>query len=788
MLKKRIQYGLITILFALTSQVIHAQKAFRLSEVKLLEGPFLNAQQVDLQYILTLDPDQLLAPFLKEAGITPLKDNYGDWESVGLGGQTAGHYLTALSLMVVSADCGECLQRLDYMINWIDSCQQKNGNGYVGGTPDGQKMWLDIEQGNIHADGFSINNKWVPLYNLHKLYAGLRDAYLYTNNPKALDILVKLSDWFYNLSQHLSDEQMQEILQCEHGGINEIFVQVANITGDKKYLDLAQKVSHRAILDPLIAHKNDLTGKHANTQIPKVIGFKSIADATHNVAWDSAAAFFWKTVTNEWTLSIGGNSVNEHFHPISDFASVMESSTGPETCNTYNMLRLTRLLYLSDPDAKYMDYYEKAVFNHILSSQHPTKGGFVYFTPMRPRHYRVYSQSQNNFWCCVGTGMENHAKYGEMIYTHDDNSLYVNLFIASELNWKEKGLQIIQETRFPYQDFTTIKFQETSASVIPLKVRKPSWANEKEIQVRINGKRTEKFEIDNNYITLHKKWKSGDEVQLKLPMHIGIEYLPDSSAWASIKYGPIILAAKSDTLNQDGLFASEGRGSHVAKGALYDMSVAPFIISEEKDFSSKIKLLNKEHLTFQMPDLIYQKSQKDLVLQPFFEIHEARYQIYFPAYTAKEFEEKKQAIIEVEKQKLALEKRTIDQVATGEQQPEGDHNLQGENTRSGIHNQKHWRDATGWFSYDLNDKEKEASVLQITYFGPDSGRTFDILLNDIKLETITLKGDKGGSFVTEDYSIPVNLRNSHKGIITVKFVATPNSKAGGIYYVRLLKD
>ncbi|WP_243347188.1 glycoside hydrolase family 127 protein [Parabacteroides sp. FAFU027] len=774
----------ILFLFLIISANVKAAniQEFKLSDVKILDGPFLNAQQVDLKYILALDPDRLLAPFLKDTGIKPLKENYGNWESSGLDGHIGGHYLSALSMMYATTGNQELLRRVNYMVDWLDKCQQKNGNGYVAGIPNGHSMWTEIAAGNTAA----VKSRWVPLYNIHKLYAGLLDAYQYTNNKKALDIVIKLSDWFYDLSKNLTDEQIQEILKAEHGGLNESFAQVATITGNKKYLDLAIRVSHRALLDPLIQQKVKLAGLHANTQIPKVIGFKCIADATSNMAWDSAAVFFWNTVVNKWSVSIGGNSVREHFHPANDFSSMIETNQGPETCNTYNMLKLTELLYRTNPDTRYMDYYERALFNHILSSEHPTKGGFVYFTQMRPRHYRVYSQPQESFWCCVGTGMENHAKYGEMIYAHEGNNLYVNLFIASELKWKEKGIKLTQNTRFPYKDFSTFKLQMAKPGQLALKIRKPAWANEKEIKIGVNGKSLE-FKIESNYIVLSRTWNNGDEIKIEMPMHIGVENLPDGSPWASVKYGPIVLAAISDSTHLDGLFADDSRWGHVASGPYYAINEAPMIISEEKDFSSKIKPVVLEHLTFEMPDLIYPQQNKNMILRPFFEIHEARYVIYWPVSTMKDFEAKKQAMAEKEKAKLVLEKRTIDQIAPGEQQPETDHNFKGEETNTGINNSVHWRDASAWFGYDLFDKQKEATVLQVTYFGLDRKRTFDIFLNDTKLETVTLNGDKGDAFFTVDYVIPEEIKKANNGVLKLKFVAAPKSKAGGVYYIRLMK-
>jgi DUF1680 family protein len=309
-------------------------------------------------------------------------------------------------------------------------------------------LWEEIKRA-ISAGSFDLNGKWVPLYNIHKTYNGLLDAYIHVGSEQARDMLVKYTDWMLDITAGLSDEQMQEMLKSEHGGLNEVFAAVYEITGDKKYLQLAHRFSHQKILRPLIQEKDSLTGLHANTQIPKVIGYKRIADNENDADWDRAARFFWKTVTENRSVCIGGNSVREHFNPPDDFGAMIEDVQGPETCNTYNMLRLTKMLYKSTPEVYLMDYYEKALFNHILSSEEPERGGFVYFTPMRPGHYRVYSQPEKSFWCCVGTGLENHAKYGELIYAHDKDALYVNLFIPSRLTWEEKEVVFSQRTRFP---------------------------------------------------------------------------------------------------------------------------------------------------------------------------------------------------------------------------------------------------------------------------------------------------------------------------------------------------
>ncbi|RYE26427.1 MAG: glycosyl hydrolase, partial [Sphingobacteriaceae bacterium] len=281
------------------------QQNFPLTEVRLLKSPFLEAEKTDLNYILKLSPDRLLAPFLKEAGLKPKAESYGNWENTGLDGHTAGHYLTALAQMYASTGNIECKSRLDYMISELNRCQEHSKNGYVGGVPDGQEMWSRVKTGDFSM----FVKKWVPWYNLHKLFAGLRDAYLIGSNAQARVVLVKLTDWADLELAGLTQQQIQTMLNTEQGGMNEVCADVAAITGDQKYLSLAKKFSHQSILIPLEAHEDKLNGLHANTQIPKVIGFERIAEVGHDQNYDAAAKFFWETVVNNRTISIGGNSV-----------------------------------------------------------------------------------------------------------------------------------------------------------------------------------------------------------------------------------------------------------------------------------------------------------------------------------------------------------------------------------------------------------------------------------------------------------------------------------------------
>ncbi|MCB0637431.1 MAG: glycoside hydrolase family 127 protein, partial [Lewinella sp.] len=523
-----------------------AFEAFPLSRVRLMPGILKDAESRDRTYLLSLDPDRLLAPFREEAGLSPRKPPYGNWEGSGLGGHTAGHYLSALAMMYASTGDTLLRDRLHYMIDELALCQAESADGYVGGVPDGAALWADVAAGRIDAGSFSLNGKWVPWYNLHKLFAGLRDAYLHAGSEQALDMLVKLSDWALGVTDDLTDEQMQEMLRAEHGGMNEVLADLAAITGEDKYMQLARRFSDERILRPLEEDRDALTGLHANTQIPKVIGYARIGELAGLPDWWEAARFFWQTVVEHRTVAIGGNSVREHFHATDDFSSMIEEVQGPETCNTYNMLRLSKILYLRSGQLPYIDYYERALYNHILSSQHPKHGGLVYFTPMRPGHYRVYSQPEENFWCCVGSGMENHAKYGELIYAHGGaDTLAVNLFVPSQLNWEAQGVTVWQLTRFPEEETSRLYFEMTEPRAFTLLLRYPAWAPAGELVLELNGEPVAVDASPGEYITLDRTWAKGDEVALTMPMPNRVEMLPDGSAYGAILHGPIVLAAET---------------------------------------------------------------------------------------------------------------------------------------------------------------------------------------------------------------------------------------------------
>lgn len=760
---------------------------FSLQDVTLLEGPFRHALDLNIEVLLQYDVDRLLAPFLKEAGLPAKAESFPNW--VDLDGHVGGHYLSSLAIHYAATGNKECEKRMNYMLSELKRCQLKNGNGYVGGVPHGAHIWNEIKNGNPGI----VRQYWVPWYNLHKTFAGLRDAWVYGGSNEARQMFLDLCKWGLTIVSPLSDEQMEIMLANEFGGINEVYADAYQMTGEEAYLTMAKRFSHKEILDNMAAHRDNLDNKHANTQVPKAVGYQRTAEVSGDSTQTAAAKFFWETVVNNRSLSFGGNSRREHFPSYDDCESYMEDREGPESCNTNNMLKLTEGLFRMNPDAKYADFYERAMYNHILSTQHPEHGGYVYFTPARPAHYRVYSAPNSAMWCCVGTGMENHGKYGQFIYNYSENNLYVNLFVASQLSWKEKGITLIQNTSFPNEERTTLTVRAAKAKKFNLLIRRPWWVKPEGMQITCNGKKVEATNLSSSYVSVNRKWKDGDAVEISLPMKVTIEELPNVSKYISILRGPILLAARTNADNMTGLVADDQRWSHIAHGPLVSIYDTPILIGTRTEIQTKLDAMQpvaSKPFSFTVPQLFTSKDNKKILLEPFYQIHDSRYMMYWLSATEEEYATLKQEREAIEKAKLLLDSRTVDAVNTGEQQPEVDHLMQTEHSNTGIHEGETWRDARngGFFQYTLRTKEQENLSLMVRYWGNDHGnRTFDILIDNELLitENIVNKWNVN-KFVNEEYSIPDAMVKG-KEFITLTFRAHKRNIAGGISLIRLLE-
>ncbi|MBC8026317.1 MAG: glycoside hydrolase family 127 protein [Steroidobacteraceae bacterium] len=515
---------------------------FGLRDVRLGEGPFLAAQKLDEKYLLELEPDRMLHNFRVNAGLEPKAPVYGGWESIEpwieirCHGHTLGHYLTACACMFETTGDARFAERVDYIVGELALCQKNRGDGLVTAFPDNAAPLLDSLGGRPFAG--------VPWYTMHKIMAGLRDAHAHRGSRKALDVWFKLAGWIDEQSKDVSDADFQKMLDREHGGMNEVFADLFVISGDERHKRLALRFSHRALLDPLAAGIDKLDGLHSNTQIPKVIGFSRIHDVTGTPEYGRAAEFFWRTVVEKRSFATGGHGDVEHFFPPDNFSEHLASGRTMETCCTHNLLRLTRCLYMRDPRVAHFDYYERALFNGILASQDPETGMNTYFQSTRPGYVRLYHKPFDAFWCCTGSGIENHARYGENIYAQDENTLYVNLFLSSKLEWKERGLRVTQTTRFPDADTTRLEFA-AGRGAPQLAIRQPSWCPA--MTVTVNGKRKFVARQPGTYYRLRGQLRDGDVVELRTPMSLRLEPLPNDATHAAFVYGPIVLAGRMGT-------------------------------------------------------------------------------------------------------------------------------------------------------------------------------------------------------------------------------------------------
>lgn len=615
---------------AVAQDILYSNE-FPLSDVKLLDGPLKAAQDLNTKTLIKYNVERLLYCYRSVAGLsTNGVSNYTNW--AGLDGHVGGHYLSAVAMNYAATGDADCKKRLDYMVTELKKCQDANGKnadyaGFLCGMPNSKTFWDAIKGGNTGA----VWDYWVPWYNIHKTYAGLRDAYVYTGNETAKTMFLALCDWGINICSKLTDAQMQSMLGSEHGGINEMYADAYQLTGTAKYLTAAKRFSHNEILNAAAGGNDNLDNKHANTQVPKVVGFQRIAETSKDNTYYKAADFFWTIVTTKRSLALGGNSNNEFFPAASACMNYISGREGVETCNTNNMLKLTEGLFRMKPDAKYADFYERALYNHILSAVHPTHGGYVYFTPSHPRHYRVYSAPDVAMWCCVGTGMENPTKYGQFIYTNSNDSLYVNLFAASELTWKAKNFTLTQTTRFPDEEQTVLKVGLSNPRALKILIRHPHWIPENQLKILIDGDTVSTESKPSTYVAIARTWYGGEEIKVLLPMSFRYESLINVPSYVAIMRGPILFGAKTGTDNLTGLIANADRMGHVPGGTLLDYNAAPKLNFNSHTFGSKMIPVQGKTLTYKAPELFVSKADTGLVFEPFFRIHDARYMMYWNA-------------------------------------------------------------------------------------------------------------------------------------------------------------
>jgi DUF1680 family protein len=715
-----------------------------LSQVRLLPGPFQQRQQMHLRYLLMIEPDRLLAGFREQAGLPAKAKRYGGWEAMGIHGHSLGHYLSAISLMYAATGNPQLLQRVRYIVDELAACQQANGDGYVCTVP--KKVYEDIRDGKIKASGFSLNDVWVPNYTLHKVLAGLRDAHRYSGNTQALDVARKLADWLDGILRGLTDAQIQEMLKAEHGGMNEVLADLGRVDMAEKYF------YHRAVLDPMLRGEDRLNGLHANTQIPKVIGLARLYELTGNPQYRQAAEWFWDNVVHRRSYCIGGHGEREHFFPPEQFPQKLTPHTA-ETCNTYNMLKLTGHLFAWQPKDDYMDFVERAMINHLLANLGQQPGEFGYFLSLAPVGLKVFSTPFDSWWCCVGTGLENPARYGEWIYFAGKDTLYVNLFIASELNWN--GVTLRQQTRFPEEDKVRFTVRCDKPVRFTLKLRQPAWCDK----------------IQTAYT---RTWNNGDTIEVRLPMKLRFEPLPHSDGKiVAAMYGPMVLAGLVP-----GAPGRERYSDHLKAPGKTD-AVPPVLVGDTLKPTGRFAEFRSKGAV--KPD--------DLTFVPLYRVYEEPYAVYFPKMTRAEWDQR-EADLRAERETRARQAAaTLDTVEPGFQQSEVGHALRSDNSHTGDFRDRKWRDARdGWFSYEMAVDPERPTTLVVTYWGGETQeRNFDILVDGDKIATQRLRMNNPGAFFDMTYPIPSVLTKG-KSKVTVRFQAHPGSLAGGVFGLRTMRS
>lgn len=745
-------------------------KPLPLSSVRLLPSPYATAVEVNRAYLQQLSPDRLLHNFMTFAGLPAKGEIYGGWEGDTIAGHTLGHYLSALVVMYEQTGDVECRRRADYVVSELARAQAKRGTGYVGalqrkrkdGTVvDGEEIFAEVMKGDIRSGGFDLNGSWSPLYTVHKVFAGLLDVHRGWNNHQALKVAIGLAGYFERVFAALDDAQMQTLLACEYGGLNESYAELYARTGDKRWLAVAERIYDRKVLDPLVAQRDELANFHANTQVPKLIGLARLYELTGKPRDADAARFFWRTVTERHSYVIGGNADREYFSAPDTIAAHISEQTC-EHCNTYNMLKLTRQLYGWKPDGALFDYYERAHLNHVMAAQNPKTGGFTYMTPLLTGSAREFSNPADDpFWCCVGTGMESHAKHGESIFWEGDGVLLVNLYIPAEAQWAARGAGLKLETRYPFESesrLTLTRLAKPGRFAVALRV--PAWAGEG-VKVSVNGKPLAP-RLAGGYALVERAWKAGDVVAISLPLALRLEPTPGDAGAVAVLRGPMVLAADL------------GPTSEPWKG------VDPAMVGES--LLDRFEPVAPEKAVYVARGVM---RPTDLTFTPFYSQYERRSAVYFRRFTEDAWKTEEAAFLAEQARLKDISARSVDVMHLGEMQPERDHNLTSEISYPVAYRNRNGRDARsgGFFEFDLKVRPGPL-ILQATYWGEERKRRFDILVDGVKVATQQLEADHPGKFFDVEYPLPEALTQG-KTKIRVRFAPPERSTAGPVFGVRL---
>ena len=742
-----------------------------LSAVRLKPSFYATAVEVNRTYLLRLSADRLLHNFMAYAGLPAKAPLYGGWESDTIAGHTLGHYLSALVLMNAQTGDRQCQARADYVVAELARAQAKRGTGYIGALGrkrkdgrivDGEEIFPEVARGEIKSGGFDLNGSWSPLYTVHKVFAGLLDVHAAWGNTQALAVATGLAGYFGKVFAALDDAQMQQLLGCEYGGLNESFAELSARTGDRRWLDVAERLYDRKVLDPLVAGEDRLANIHANTQVPKVIGLARIHELTGKSAPAAAARFFWNTVTRHHSYVIGGNADREYFSAPDSIATHITEQTC-EHCNSYNMLKLTRQLYGWQPDGAMFDYYERAHLNHVMAAQDPKNAGFTYMTPLMTGTAREYSTPADDaFWCCVGTGMESHAKHGESIFWEGEGMLLVNLYIPAEARWRTRGATITLDTHYPYEPTSRLTLTTLARpGSFPIALRVPGWADGR-ASVTVNGAAVTPV-MAKGYAIVERRWRAGDVVAIAVPLDLRLESAPGDPDTIAVLRGPMVMAADL--------------GPVAAKWDNVDSAMVG------ADPLGAFTPTAADRATYATRGII-RPADRDFV--PFYSQYDRRSAVYFRRFSEAAWRTE-EAEFTVEQARLKdIAARSVDVMHLGEMQPERDHGLTSELSYPVSYRGRNGRDARsgGFIEFSMMTRPGPL-VLQTTYWGDERARDFDILVDDIKIATQHLEADRPGKFFDVDYPLPIGVTNG-KAQVKVRIVPHDRSTAGPVFGVRIV--
>ncbi|MEG8025368.1 glycoside hydrolase family 127 protein [Sphingomonas aurantiaca] len=746
-------------------------KPLPLSAVRLRPSAYATAVEVNRAYLLRLSADRLLHNFMVYAGLPAKAPLYGGWESDTIAGHTLGHYLTALVLMHAQTGDAGCRTRADYIVGELARAQAKRGTGYVGalgrkrkdGTiVDGEEIFPEVMRGEIKSGGFDLNGSWSPLYTVHKLFAGLLDVHAAWGNTQALTVATGLATYFAKVFAALDDAQMQTLLGCEYGGLNESYAELSARTGDKTWLAVAEQLYDRKMLDPMVAGEDRLANFHANTQVPKLIGLARIHELTGKQAPANAARFFWDTVTRHHSYVIGGNADREYFSGPDSIANHITEQTC-EHCNSYNMLKLTQHLYGWQPDGALFDYYERAHLNHVMAAQNPKTAGFSYMTPLMTGTARDYSTAKDDaFWCCVGSGMESHAKHGEAIFWEGEGMLLVNLYIPAEARWQARGAALTLDTRYPFEPESRLTLTKLAKpGRFPIALRVPGWASGR-ASVAVNGAPVEPV-IAKGYAIVERRWTAGDVVAITVPLDLRLESAPGDIDTVAVLRGPLVMAA--DLGPKD---APWEQADPAMVGADLLAAFTPTVGTAA---------------TYATKGII---RPADLSFVPFYSQYDRRSAVYFKRFGEAAWTTQEAAFLAEQARLKDLAARSVDVMHLGEMQPERDHGLTSEISYPESYRGRNGRDARsgGYFEFAMKTRPGPL-VLQATYWGDERARDFDILVDTVKVATQHLEADQPGKFFDVEYPLPVALTKG-KTSVKIRFVPHDRSSAGPVFGVRMV--